>query len=178
MKKIILKARFDKDARDAFEGRLADIKLEFTPVYWQHDRIYVPRGYRPNQNYPRLIMRTDLRAIDEEPKYSLILRRHIEDSGVDIVEETPVADYATTVNIIFQLGFKQIAEVSRRRRELRIEEGSIIYLDDIDGRDEAYIKIEADLAPSDSVEKTQADLEKTLTTFGIHDFVNQPYFEL
>lgn len=178
MKQIILKAKLEN--RDNFEDQLSRANLDFTPIYWQHDRIYVPRNYRPNQNYPRLIMRTDLHAIDEQPTYSLILRRHIEDSGVDIVEQTPVTDYVSTVNIIMQLGFEQIAEVSRRRQELKLEEeGSIIYLDDIDGRDdEHYVKIEADLRDTDSVAKVKSDLEKTLRAFGESNFVNRPYFEL
>ena len=176
MKKIILKARLED--REGFEDKLSAANLDFTPMYWQHDRIYVPRSYKPNQNYPRLIMRTDLKAIDEQPTYSLILRRHIEDSGVDIVEETPVEDYTTTVNIIFQLGFEQIAEVSRRREDLNLGEKTILHLDDIDGRDETYIKIEAELKPDDSVESVTEDLKSTLASFGVQDLVNKPYFEL
>lgn len=176
MKKIILKAKLK--SRDRFERALEDIDLDFSPIYWQHDRIYAPRNYRPNQNFPRLIMRTDLKAVDEKPTFSLILRRHIEDSGVDIVETIPVTDYATTVNIIMQLGFKQLSEVSRRRQELDMGEGTMIYLDDVDGREDSYAKIETPLSDKDSVEAVKTDLEKTFKTLGEHDFVNQPYFEL
>ncbi|MBR0488311.1 hypothetical protein IJJ39_01390 [Candidatus Saccharibacteria bacterium] len=176
MKKIILKSKLEN--REAFEDRLSAIDLDFTPIYWQHDRIYVPRGYRPNSNYPRLTMRTNLFAVDEQPSYSLILRRHIEDSGIDIYEETPVSDYVSTVNIIFQLGFKQIAEVSRRRQELDMGEGTFIYLDSVDGREESYAKIETILKDGDSVEAVRRDLESTFKTFGEHDFINRPYFEL
>ena len=176
MKKLILKAKLKN--RDTFESNLAAINLDFTPIYWQHDRIYVPRGYRPSSNFPRLTMRTNLFAIDEQPQYSLILRRHIEDSGIDIYEETPVLDYATTVNIIFQLGFKQIAEVSRRRQDLDMGEGTMIYLDSVDGRDESYAKIETILKDGDSVEAARRDLEATFGTLGEQEFVNQPYFEL
>jgi len=91
MRKVILKVKLS--SRDKFEQKLSDIDLDFSGVYWQHDRIYVPRDYKKNSNYPRLIMRTEMRAVDKPPKYTLILRRHIEDSGVDIVEETPVTDY-------------------------------------------------------------------------------------
>ena len=176
MKKIILKSRLT--SHDAFASTLRRIGFNFTPVYWQHDRIFVPREYRPNQNYPRLTMRTTLRAVNEEPQYSLILRRHIEDSGVDIYEETPVTDYTATASIIMQLGFKQIAEVSRRREDLDMGQGTFIYLDTIDGRPDAYAKIETTLGDREPVEAVRKDLESTFKTLGEHNFINRPYFEL
>ncbi len=176
MKKIILKAKLKN--RDKFEEHLADINFDFAPIYWQHDRIYVPRGYKPNRNFPRLIMRTNLKAVDEAPEYSLILRRHIEDSGVDIVEESPVTDYTAMVNIIFQLGFKQMAEVSRRREDLKLNENTIIHLDTIDNREESYAKIETILGPDDSVEAVKKELAETFSSLGESDFINKPYFDL
>ena len=104
MKKVIVKCKLAN--RDRFEDKLSDIDMDFSPIYWQHDRVYVPRGYKRGMNLPRLIMRTEMRAVDRPAKYSLILRRHIEDSGVDIVEETLVKDYSEMVSIILQLGFK------------------------------------------------------------------------
>ena len=100
MKTVILNCKLAN--RDNFEDKLSEIDLDFGAMYWQHDRIYVPRGYKRSMNLPRLVMRTEMKAVDEPPKYSLILKRHIEDSGVDIVETTPVEDYANTVNIILQ----------------------------------------------------------------------------
>ena len=88
MKKVILKCKLT--SRDKFEEKLSDIDLDFSAIYWQHDRVYVPRGYKRGMNLPRLIMRTEMKAVDKPPKYSLILRRHIEDSGVDVVEETSI----------------------------------------------------------------------------------------
>lgn len=176
MKKIILKAKLK--SRDEFEDKLNDIDMEFGAIYWQHDRVYVPRGFKRGMNLPRLVMRTDLKAVDEPPKYYLILRRHIEDSGVDIVEKTPVEDYASAVNTILQLGFKQVGEVSRRRQTLEMGEGTIIHLDEIDGKNEAYAKIESVLNQTDSVESVRTDLEKTFETLGESDFVNFPYAEL
>ena len=123
-------------------------------------------------------MRTELKAVDEQPQYYLILRRHIEDSDIDIIEKTPVTDYATTVNIIMQLGFRQAGEVSRRRQDLDMGEGTIIHLDALDGRDETYAKIETNLADGDSVEAVRTDLTKTFETLGEHDFVESAYFEL
>ena len=176
MKRVILKCKLS--SRDAFEGKLSDIEMDFGPIYWQHDRVYTPRDYKPKSNFPRLVMRTELKAIDEEPEYFLILRRHIEDSGVDIIEKTPVSDYSTTVNIILQLGFRQAGEISRRRQDLDMGEGTIIHLDELDGREETYAKIETDLQPTDSVTAVRQDLEKTFRTLGESDFIESAYFEL
>lgn len=176
MKKIILKCKLGN--HDRFEQKLSDIDLDFSPIYWQHDRVYVPKNYRPNANFPRLIMRTEMRAVDKPAKYYFILRRHIEDSGVDIVEQTEITDYEKLVNIIFQLGFKPYAEVSRRRQELNMGEGTFIYLDKIDGKPGYYAKIESDLQVTDSVEAARADLEKTFRTLGETNLIDQPYFEI
>ncbi|MBQ3348696.1 hypothetical protein IJG90_04265 [Candidatus Saccharibacteria bacterium] len=176
MKKAILKCELKN--RENFENKLSDIGLDFGPIYWQHDRIYVPRGYKPNMNFPRLVMRTDLRAIDEPPKYLLILRRHIEDSGIDIVEETPVTDYTSTVSIIMQLGFKQAGEVSRRRMELVMGEGTSIFLDELDGKTGTYAKIESTLSEGDSIQEVLSDLKKNLETLSENNLISKPYFEL
>lgn len=176
MKKVIIKCRLK--SRDQFEDRLSSIDLDFGAIYWQHDRVYVPRGYKPGVNYPRLVMRTTMRAVDEPPVYSMILRRHIEDSGIDIIEETPVSDYSGAANIILQLGFRQAGEVSRRRQELAMKEGTMIYLDEIDGRTGIYAKIEAALTDADHVSDIKSDLQKTLETLGETDIVEKSYFEL
>lgn len=176
MKKIILKVKLKN--RDAFEEKLNDIDLDFGAIYWQHDRVYAPRGYKRGMNLPRLIMRTDLKAVDEPPKYYLVLRRHIEDSGVNIIEETPVEDYASAVNTILQLGFRQVGEVSRRRQTLEMGEGTVIHLDDIDGKNESYAKIESVISETDSIESVTNDLIETFQTLGESDFVDFPYAEL
>ena len=177
MKKVILKCLLG--SRETFEDKLSDINLDFGAMYWQHDRIYVPRGYKRGMNLPRLVMRTEMHAVDEPPAYSLILKRHIEDSGVDIVEVTPVEDYTSTANIILQLGFKPIAEISRRRQELSMGEGTKIYLDEIDGHPgESYAKIESDLTNADSITEAREDLKKTFQTLGETAIVESTYFEL
>lgn len=176
MKKVILKCKLS--SKDKFENKLSDIDLNFSNIYWQHDRVYVPRGYKRGMNLPRLVMHTEMKAVDKPPKYSLILRRHIEDSGVDIVEETSIKDYENTVNIILQLGFKPAGEVSRRRQELKMGEGAFIYLDKIDGKNGHYAKIETDLAQDDSVSEAKADLQKTFETLGENSFIDKSYFEL
>lgn len=176
MRKVILKCKLKN--RDDFEQKLSDIDLDFSPIYWQHDRVYVPKNYKKNANFPKLIMRTEMKSVDRPAKYYFILRRHIEDSGIDIVEQTEVTDYEKLVNIIFQLGFKSHAEVSRRRQELNMGEGTVIYLDKVDGKPGYYAKIESDLDPKDSVEAARADLEKTFKTLGETNIINSPYFEI
>lgn len=176
MRKVIVKCKLKN--RDEFEKKLSDIDLDFSQIYWQHDRIYVPRNYKPHANFPRLIMRTEMRSVDKPAKYYFILKRHIEDSGVDIAEETVIKDYEKIVNIILQLGFKPIAEVSRRRQDLKMGEGNFIFLDKVDGKSGYYAKIESDLSPEDSVFAARQDLEKTFKTLGESNFVNEAYFEL
>ena len=174
MKKIILKVKLKN--REAFEDKLSDSDLDFSAIYWQHDRVYVPRGYRPGNNFPRLIMRTTMYAVDEAPEYTLILRRHIEDSGIDIIEETPVADYSATASIILQLGFTPQKEVSRRRQTMDTEEGTI-HLDQLDNGD-AYAKVETEIKSTDSVTAIKSRLEANLVALGETDFIARPYAEL
>ena len=176
MRKVIVKAKLS--SRDRFEEKLSDIDLDFSPIYWQHDRIYVPRDYKKNSNYPRLIMRTEMISVDKPAKYTLILRRHIEDSGIDIIEETAIKDYENTVNIILQLGFKPLSEVSRRRQDLKTGEGTVIYLDKVENLSGYYAKIESEITPEDSVIEARQDLEKTFQTLGESNFVNKPYSEI
>lgn len=176
MKKVILKAKLK--SRDSFEDKLSDIDLDFSAIYWQHDRVYVPKNYQPHANFPRLVMRTEIKAVDRPAKYYFILKRHIEDSGVDIVETTEVKDYEKLVNIIMQLGFKLMKEVSRRRQTLIMGEGTKIHLDKIDALPGYYAKIESELGPDDSVIEARTDLEKTFETLGEANFIKDAYFEL
>lgn len=176
MRKVILKCKLK--SRDGFEDKLSDIDLDFSAIYWQHDRIYVPRGYKEKSNYPRLIMRTEMKSVDKPAKYYFILKRHIEDSGVDIVESTLVTDYEKLVNIILQLGFKPVAEVSRRRQSLKMGEGTFIHLDKVDNLPGYYAKIESEISPKDSVAEAKLDLEKTFKTLGESNFVESAYFEI
>ena len=176
MKKVIVKCKLSN--HENFERKLSDIDLNFSQVYWQHDRIYVPRDYKNNSNYPRLVIRTEMRAVDKPAKYTLILRRHIEDSDIDIVEETSVKNYESTVNIIFQLGFKLASEISRRRQDLRMGEGTNIYLDKIENLPGYYAKIESNLSPNDSTVDAKLDLKNTFKTLGESNIIKSPYFEL
>ncbi|MBQ3353450.1 CYTH domain-containing protein [Candidatus Saccharibacteria bacterium] len=176
MKKVIVKCKLS--SKEAFEQKLSDIDLDFSTVCWQHDRIYIPRNYRKNANYPRLIMRTEMKSVDQPAKYSFILKRHIEDSGADIVEETEIKDYERIVNIILQLGFKPVGEVSRRRQNLIMGEGTYIFLDKVENLPGYYAKIESNLTPEDSVIEAKTDLKNTFKTLGETNFIESPYNEI
>lgn len=176
MRRVILKVKLRN--HDAFETKLKDIQFVFSPTYWQHDRVYIPKNYQPKSNFPRLIMRTEMKAVDKPANYYFILKRHIEDSGVDIIEETPVKDYEKLVNIILQLGFKPAGEVSRRRQTLDMGEGTLIHLDKVDNLQGYYAKIESEVNPKDSVTEARLDLQKTFRTLGESNFVESAYFEL
>lgn len=176
MKKVIVKCKVA--SREKFEKKLSDIEMEFSPVYWQHDRVYVPKGYKRGINLPRLIMRTEMKAVDKPAKYVLILKRHIEDSGIDISEETLVKDYSEMVNIILQLGFKPQKEVSRRRQEIKMGENTWLFLDNVDGTNGYYVKLETKLEEGDSVEEVKDDLIKTLAVFGEKNRVETSYSDI
>lgn len=178
MKKVIMKCKLKN--RDEFEKRLTDIDLDFGPVYWQHDRVYVPRGYKRTMNLPRLVMRTEMKALDRPARYEVILKRHIEDSGVEIVDRTVVKDYTEMVNIIHQLGFEKRAEISRRRQDIIMGEGTRLFLDKVDGTAGYYAKIEADLSENDKVQDVTNDLLKTFEILGQseHAITREAYFEI
>lgn len=176
MRKVIVKCKIQN--RDRFEKRLEEIGLEFSPVYWQHDRVYVPRGYKGRSNFPRLIMRTEMHSTDDPPSYLLSLRRHIEDSGVDIIEDTKITDYEGMVNIILQLGFKQYGEISYRREEIRMSDTTILYLDTLDTDDSIFAKIESVLDDRAPALSEKLDLSSTLRSFGETDIIESTYFEI
>ena len=176
MKKVIVKCRVRSAER--FKKRLNGVELKFSPVYWQHDRVFVPRGYKGRSNFPRLIMRTEMHEVGDAPVYLLSLRRHIEDSGIDIIEDTKITDYEGMVNIILQLGFKQVGEVSRRREELKISPKTMLYLDTLDSDDSTFAKIELVLDDKVSPEAAKSDLISTLRSFGETNIIESTYFEL
>ena len=152
MKRVTVKVKVDDIAE--FEKRMREIDLEFEPTLYQHDRIYVPRGFKRGMNLPRLIMRTEMRSVDEPAKYKLILKRHIEDSGIEITDRSEVKDYAEIVNMLHQLGFVLAAEVSRRRKRITLGETSRIYLDKVDNLPGHYVKIETALDENADLSKT------------------------
>ena len=176
MKKAILKCKLENP--DDFKRKLSDIEFNFSDTYWHHDRIYVPKNYQPKSNFPRLIMRTETKPKDTQPQFYLILKRHVEDSGLDITETTITDEYEKMVNIVFQLGFKFAAEISCHRQSLVVGEGTCIHLDKIDSLPGYYAKIESDITTPDSVTEAHLDIEKTFRTLGESNFIKSAYFEI
>ena len=177
MKRFILKLQLNN--RFDLINHLSDIGFTFGEAYYQHDRVFVPRDYKENHNYPRLTLRTEVRG-KNPPVYKLSLRRHIEDSGIDIIEMTPVLDYLASANLIAQLGFTLRSEISRERRALELSKDLRMYLDKVEGLTGEYLKFETDLSPDDKVSAVKKDLEATLATLGqpLSDLISSPYTDL
>ena len=167
MKKIIIKVKLKN--RDDFESRLSDLGYDFDPMYWQHSRVFVPRNYQKHDNYPRMILRIEMKAVNRPAKYELICKRHIEDSGVTIVHTTQVKDYTEMASILLQLGFVIQSEVPRRRQELEEKSGIKIYLDKVDTLPGFYAKFELEITEERKVEDARRQLEAFVIDLGISD---------
>ena len=177
MKKVVLKCQVPDLAR--LERKLADVGMEFSAAVWQHERIYWPGDFRPQMNYPRLIMRTEVARPDLPAQYSMYLKRHIEDSGVDYVYMTGVNDYTAATGIVHQLGFRKSAEMSRRRQELRLDAHTVLYLDKVEGLEDYFLKLEVELIDEDTpIEAVRRTLYQTLDLLKIKTFITQTYGEL
>lgn len=178
MKRVTIKVKV-KDINE-LEARMRDISLEFEPTLYQHDRVYVPRGYKHGMNMPRLVMRTEMTSVDKPAIYKLIFKRHIEDSGIEITDRSVIRDYTEIVNMLHQLGFVLSSEVSRRRRRVKLSDTSRIYLDKVDGLDGHYIKIETALDEKDKVNEVMSDLKRTLRLFHLEKepISTESYFEM
>lgn len=176
MKKLIVKTKL-KD-RKKFFRQVEAIGLELTPVIWQHERIYWPAEYKPHRNYPRLVMRTEVVTTEQPAKYYLYLKRHIEDSGVDVMNFTPVGDYTEATGIVHQLGFRKVAEVSRQRQQVELDAKTRIYVDTVEGVPGTFVKIEAELDEDTPVGALRKEVEKIMGLFGQDEFVEKTYAEL
>ena len=121
MKRVTVKVEV-KDPQE-LERRMKEISLEFEPVLYQHDRVYVPRGYKRGMNMPRFVMRTEMTAVDKPAVYKLILKRHIEDSGIEIVDRSVIRDYTEIVKSLeekyndFEKSIKQYTLVDNPTEE-------------------------------------------------------------
>lgn len=164
MKKVIVKCKLKN--HEEFEKKLSEIDMDFSPMYWLHERVYVPRNYKMKSSFPRLILRTEMRAVDRPAKYELQLRRHIEDSGLDIVDTTIIRDYQETANIILQLGFEIQNEVSSRRQELVLGKGTKMFMDKVDGVAGYYAKIETEVNEGDKIDDIRKEIISTFEQFG------------
>jgi len=129
MKKVIVKAKI-KNKVD-FIKRLTDTGHDFGRVIFQNDRVFLPRGYQPSRNLPKLMIRTEIIDPKRKPWYQLIQKRHIQSENVDLIHETPVLNYSETAHIVQQLGFEMKVEVLRNRQKLQVED-TTFYLDDVE----------------------------------------------
>lgn len=177
MKKAVVKCVV-KDPKE-LRRRMMEISLKFGEVAYQHDRVYRPRNYQPSQNFPRLIMRTEVKDVKKPARYFLTLKRHILDSGVDMVNQIEVSNYPETTGMIHQLGFGEPIEVSRQRWTVVISEKTVIHLDKLDELPNYYFKIET-IVEEGKVGEIFRELMETLGVFGLsqEDVVAVPYFEL
>lgn len=164
MRKVIVKCKLKN--HEEFEKKMTEIDMDFSPMYWLHERVYVPRNYQKKSSFPRLILRTEMHAVDRPAKYELQLRRHIEDSGIDIVDTTIIRDYQEAANIILQLGFEAQNEVSSRRQELVLGKGTKMFMDKVDGVAGYFAKIETELGENDKVEDVRKEIISTFEQFG------------
>lgn len=176
MKKIVVKSLLANVER--LERQIARMGMEFTPMVWQQERIFVPSDYRPGMNQARMIIRTEVQTTEQPAGYRLFLKRHIGDSGIDIVHETAVADYNETVEIVQQLGFRTLAEISRRRRELRLDEQTVFNLDTVEGLMGTFLKIEVGVGNGSSVDAARKEVFRTLDLLGQETFIMQTYADL
>ena len=178
MRKIIYKTQLTD--RDEFERKLSSLDFDFGPMYWQNSRMFVAKNYKNHENYPRMILRIEMRAVNRPAKYELICKRHIEDSGVTIVHSTQVKDYTEAASILLQLGFELQAEVPRRRQDVRINDKTMVFMDRIDTINEDFVKIEVELEDGESVQLAQQELQSLLTNFGLPGdaSVKETYAEL
>lgn len=176
MKKMVIKSQLK--SREMFERRAQSIGLEFSNPVWQHERIYWPRDYRQGMNLPRMVLRTEVSKTDEPARYSLFLKRHIEDSGVDIVHETAVENYTEATAIIHQLGFEKAAEVSRQRQSVELDRQTVIFLDIVEGLEGTFVKIETELLEDTPVEAVRQEIFDMLGLFKQETFLLQTYADI
>lgn len=176
MRKLIVKSQLAE--RAGLDQQLVNIGMELSPVIWQHERVYLPHDYRPDMNFPRLVMRTEVHAVNQTPIYAMYLKRHIEDSGIDWVNYTEVKDYTEASGMIHQLGFRKVAEISRQRQELWLDDKTVIYVDKVEGLPGYFIKLEAELVDGEPVDLLRRDLFSILQMFGQETFTMQTYFSL
>jgi len=178
VKRVVVKARLPN--RVDFVGMLSDIDMEFSEAFWQHDRVFVPKGYERGKGLPRLYLRTVVKNAEKPAAYALVLRRHIESKGVDVVNFTTFKDYTEMAHILHQMGFEIGYEVARQRQELSMGDSVKVYLDKVEGLPGYWAKIESNLGDEDSPEDAREDLVKTFEVLkvGRKNVVDRNYGEL
>ena len=178
MKKSIVKMKLA--SRADFVSTLEEINFKFSEPYWQHDRIFVPRGYDRDKSLPRLCLRTIVKNPNKDATYALVLRRHYAEKCIDVVNAISFKDYTEAAHILYQLGYTLKAEVARRREELDMGNTIKIYIDKIDSLPGYYSKIESDLSENDDSIAAREDLIETFKVLGVKRVtpIDQTYGEL
>lgn len=170
MKTVIVKARV-KD-KIALMKNIQATGNDFGKSVFQNDRVFLPRGYQPSRNLPKLMLRTELIDPRRKPWYQLIQKRHIVAENTDLIHITPVLDYAETAHIIQQLGFDLRVEIMRHRQKMEIDE-VVFYLDDVEGLG-SYIKLEREVFNGESPEIIRQELWNILRVLGVDESTSEP----
>ena len=176
MRKVVLKVRLKN--RDKFEERLDRMDIELGSMYWEHDRIYLPRGYKRGENFPRFILKTEMKAVDRPAKYFLVQKRHIENLNIEVIHRTEIKDYFEAVGMMSEMGFTLAGEVSRKRQSAKLSGGELLYVDNLDNNTGNYAKIEAkitDIGQSEDIRRKILDIYYRLRE---DRFLNQTYLEI
>ncbi len=169
MKKAIVKMRIS--TRAELISTLGRLDFNFTEPFWQHDRIFTPRNYSRESSLPRLILRTSVLVPNEDPVYSLLMRRHINNRHLDYLNEFVISNYTEAAHMLYQLGYELRTEFGRQRQILSMSDDVKIYIDHLDGTDQSYAKIETNLRDNDDPELAYQDL---LETFKVLEIVGEP----
>jgi len=178
MKRVVVKAKLAN--RADFVTMLLEIDMKFSEAFWQHDRVFVPKGYDRGKSLPKLSLRTIVKDAEKPAAYALVLRRHVENKNIDIVNFTTFKDYTEMAHILMQMGFEIKYEISRQRQELTMGDSIKMYLDKIEGLPGYYAKIESTLGDGDEPADVREDLVKTFEVLkvGRKHVVEKNYGEL
>lgn len=170
MKIVIVKAKITN--KIDFIKKLSDAGHQFGKVVFHNDRIFLPRGYQPSRNLPKIMIRTEIIDPKRKPWYQLVQKRHIEAENVDLIHSTPILNYTEAAHIVQQLGFELKTEVIRNRQKLQIED-TVIYFDDVDELG-SYVKIEREVKKGQDAEAIRRELWEVLNVLGIDETANIP----
>lgn len=170
MKLVIVKAKVDDKIK--LMKNLQAAGHDFGNPIFQNDRVFLPRGYQPSKNLPKLMIRTEIIDPKRKPWFQLIQKRHISAENVDLVHITPVLNYSETAHIVQQLGFELRAEIMRNRQKLQVED-THFYLDDVEDLG-SYIKLERELKKGENESEVRAELWEILKVLGVDETANEP----
>ncbi|MDO4902101.1 MAG: CYTH domain-containing protein [bacterium] len=170
MKTVIVKAKVKNKIE--FMKNIQAAGHDFGQPIFQNDRIFLPRNRQLNENFPKMIVRTEMVDPKRKPWFQLIQKRHIAAENVDLIHMTPILNYSETAHIVQQLGFELQAEVMRNRQKLQVED-TIFYLDEVEGLG-TYIKLEREVKKGDNTETVRQELWDVLRVLGIDEDANEP----